>query len=532
MRILTKYLLRAHLGPFFFSLSVLTGLLLINTVARRFEELAGKGLPLSVITEVFVLSIPYTLALTFPMSVLVAVLYVFSQLMADNEITALKASGVSLIRLLTPLILIAVMMTGGMIWFNDTILPESNHRLRNLLIDIGRKSPTLELREQVVNEIRAGERSSRYYLQAARIEPATNHLYDVVIYDLSDSGRDRTIYADSGQMAFNAARTDLFLTLYDGWVHERERREPDRFTRMFYDEQVIRMAGVGNVLQRDSTNSYRGDREMSVAMLAEEIRTRRDELATLREQTRDYMVTAVENALLGPFAQEDPDAPEAVNGDGAGVAVELEEGDGDGDEDGSRPAQSRATGAERESPAPAPAGAARRGPAPSTGLLSLDPSFESADGRDLMTMRLTREMESLGTRARTLQQGINRYEVELHKKFAIPFACIVFVLIGAPLAVRFPGGGVGMVIAFSLLIFSIYWMGLTGGEQLGDRGHVSPVVGMWMVNVIFLALGLVSLARFGREASTARGGAWDDFKDKVRDAFARRVESLRRRRAY
>ena len=98
MRILTRYLLRAHFGPFIFSLSVLTGLLLINTVARRFQDLAGKGLPLSIITEVFVLSIPYTLALTLPMSVLVAVLYVFSQLTADNEITALKASGVSLVR--------------------------------------------------------------------------------------------------------------------------------------------------------------------------------------------------------------------------------------------------------------------------------------------------------------------------------------------------------------------------------------------------------------------------------------------------
>src|SRR5690606_21940757 len=126
MRILTRYLLRAHFGPFIFSLSVLTGLLLINTLALRFHDRAGKGVPHAILTAVFVLSLPYALALTLPMSVLVAVLYVFSQLTADNEITALKASGVSLVRLLTPLLIIAAVLAGGMVWFNDRVLPEAN----------------------------------------------------------------------------------------------------------------------------------------------------------------------------------------------------------------------------------------------------------------------------------------------------------------------------------------------------------------------------------------------------------------------
>ncbi len=488
MRILTRYLIRAHLGPFFFSLSVLTGLLVINTVARRFEDLAGKGLPLSVIAEVFLLSIPYTLALTFPMSVLVAVLYAFSQLTADNEITALKASGVSLIRLLAPLIIGSVLLAGGMVWFNDRVLPEANHRLKNLLIDIGRKSPTLELREQVVNEIRAGDRRSSYYLQAADIEPITNRLYDVVIYDLSDNGRDRTIYADSGRMAFNATRTDLFLTLYDGWVHERDLREPHRFTRMFYDQQVIRMAGVGNVLQRDSANAYRGDREMSVGMLRNEITKRRRELAVLSEQAQAYVVRATANALRGPGELEDP-----AEGDDEVVGL-------------------------LDLP-------------PSAGGISLDSRFDSPDDPDMMTQNLARELESLLTRADAVQKGINRYEVELHKKFAIPFACIVFVLIGAPLAVRFPGGGVGMVIAFSLVIFSIYWMGLTGGEAIGDRGYIAPAWGMWLVNVVFFVLGLIAMASFGREMSTARGGGLDEAAFRIRSFLERRFGALRRRRA-
>jgi lipopolysaccharide export system permease protein len=141
MRILTRYFLKQHLGPFIFSLIVLTSLLFINAVARRFEDLAGKGLPSDIIFEVYLYSFPHILALTLPMAVLVAVLYSFSQLTADNEITALKASGVNMRRLLLPLVIAGVVLAGFMVWFNDRLLPETNHRLKILLIDVARKSP-------------------------------------------------------------------------------------------------------------------------------------------------------------------------------------------------------------------------------------------------------------------------------------------------------------------------------------------------------------------------------------------------------
>src|SRR5687768_4103827 len=220
MKILTRYLLRLHFAPFLFSLTVLTSLLFINTVARRFEDLAGKGLPLSVILEVFALSLPHIIALTLPMAVLVSVLFAFSQLTADNEVTALKASGISLRNLLIPLVIAGTLLAGFMVWFNDRVLPETNHSLKTLLLNIARKSPVFNLKEQVVNEIQTQDMMTRYFLQAGSIDPATNRLRDVVIYDLSEPGRDRTVYADSGLMAFNREQTDLFLTLYDGWIHQ------------------------------------------------------------------------------------------------------------------------------------------------------------------------------------------------------------------------------------------------------------------------------------------------------------------------
>ena len=480
MRILTRYLLRAHLGPFLFALVVLTGLLLINTVARRFEELVGKGLAASVVLEMVLLSLPHILALTLPMAVLVAVLYAFSQLAAENEFMALKASGVDAARLLAPLLVTAAVLTGLMVLFHDRVLPETNHMLKNLLIDIGRKSPTLELKEQVINEIQTGNLRTRYYLQAEEIEPATNRLRNIVIYDLSRAGETRTVYADSGRMAFNQERTDLFLTLYDGWIHELKDNQPATFQRLFFDRHLIRVAGVGDRFER-SSDSMRGDREMSLAMLGARVEKGRRELAAVRAYSYDRSLRAVRRALHGPGFK---DTPAAATDPGL-PPIEL--------------------GQEH--------------------FYFLDEPVST----DSVVRHVAVYFRGLKRKAESLEYEVNAFRVEYHKKLSIPFSCLVFVLIGAPLAVRFPRGGAGMVIAISLTIFSIYYMALTGGEELADKGMTSPVLAAWAPNLVFLGLGIWAVARFGRETSTGRGGRWDEWWDTLRGVLKQPAIAVRRR---
>ncbi len=120
--------------------------------------------------------------------------------------------------------------------------------------------------------------------------------------------------------------------------------------------------------------------------------------------------------------------------------------------------------------------------------------------------RVASELRSSQARTSSLERQIREYQVEVQKKYSIAAAALVFVLIGAPLGVRFPRGGIGMVIAASLTIFALYYVSLIAGEALGDAGHVPPVVAMWGMNAIFAALGLWGLSRMGREMSTARGG--------------------------
>ncbi|HEY0674255.1 MAG TPA: LptF/LptG family permease, partial [Longimicrobiales bacterium] len=344
------------------------------------------------------------------------------------------------------LVVAGAVLGAAMLYFNDRILPETNHQLKVLLMDINRKSPTLQLKEQVINDIQTSNMQNRYFLQAASIDARTNKLRDIVIYDLSLPGRDRTVYADSGRMAFNREQTNLFLTLYDGSVHEVRKSEPANFQRVFFKEQLLKVEGIGNVLERTAQDEYRSDREMSLAMLDAAVDSSEANLARIRKEAREFSQSAVKDAMA-------------------------------------------------------------RG---------------SNEGRALQTAS---ELRMLAARAAAEQRRSNEFKVEYHKKFAIPFACIVFVLIGAPLAVRFPRGGPGMVIAVSLMIFGIYYMSLIGGESLGDKGKVKPFWGPWAPNLLFLLLSIGGLLRMGRESVSTRGGGWKE----LWAAFASMFTPWRRR---
>src|SRR3954463_8994214 len=156
VKIIGRYVLKEHVGPFVFASTALTSLMLLQYIAKRFGELVGKGLPAGVIAEFFVLSLPFTIAMTMPMAVLVAVLYAFSRLASENEITALKAGGVSMRRLLIPVLVTATGLAIAMLAFNDQVLPRANHQLQILQTGIMRTKPTFVLKPQILNSVKEG----------------------------------------------------------------------------------------------------------------------------------------------------------------------------------------------------------------------------------------------------------------------------------------------------------------------------------------------------------------------------------------
>jgi lipopolysaccharide export system permease protein len=598
VKILHKYVLKEHLGPFTFALTALTSILLLNYIAKQFGTLVGKGLPWQVIAEFFALSIPFTVALTLPMAVLVAILYAFSRLAADNEITALKASGVGMTTMLTPALFAAIGVTMVMLFFNDQILPRTNHELAVLQTDIAQKKPTFALREQVINEVSPG----KFYLRANHIDKGSNWMREVTIYDMSDPTRRRTIYADSGTLAMANNRTDLLMTLYNGMMQDVPTANPAELQRLFFQTDAIRVKGVANQFSTTSADEGKGNREMSVCEMQRDVDKARQAYLT----SQQILQSGIERARtlhikLDPSLTEVKFLPKSQITLGGTYCSMLQSLGMSGPwiwaiarKPASQklpaktiqqqlqkptvrilpPMQRAATQAQdpavvqtpvvpaevqrppvRESTAPKsqlhkplvadapikrsipqatlPGSVPHPIPFPKhlpiqprvpMGVSSkpgvfhhIPPNISPAIGRMLFqqAQEQTRQQAQATmptglvterSRLADLQLSIDSDEVEIHKKFALAVACFLFVLLGAPIALRFPRAGVGLTIGVSLFVFALYYVGLIAGSSLGSRGIIPPWVSMWAPNVIFGVAGLILVGRMNKHGGSVRSG--------------------------
>ena len=483
MRLLSRYVLGRLAAPFAFALAALTGFMLLNQVARRFEQLAGKGLEWTVIAEVFILCLPFIMALTLPMAVLVAVLFSFSNLAADNEVTAMRASGVSVPQLLLPVLVWAVLMSVLTFGFVDQVLPRSNARLRTLFFDIARKSPTFQLHEQVINPIP----SSQFFLRAGTIDQIRGRLRDVAIYDLSGQWSRRIIYADSGRMAvMGDPGRDLRLTLYSGAVHEFPAGDSADFRHTSFRQNVVVLRNVYDQLDRNTSDVIRGDREQNTCEM----------LGVVRSADRDRRQAEIDRrALIERDLRTVAGLPPAPP---PGPAAEL-------------PASGFCTwpGRLRDFllPRTAEAQAATQKAAAAAALPS-GPAVPTVAPESRVSG--WGEVAGTASRARDAERRAARYLVEVHKKFSIAVACVPFVLVGIVLALRFPRGGMGLVIGGAMAVFAIFWVGLTAGEALADKGYVSPWLAMWSPNIVLGTVGVIGLVMVNRESGSTRGGDWNE----------------------
>lgn len=517
MRLIEKYLLRQLVAPFFFALAALTSIMLLNQIARRFGALVGKGLPWSVIAEVFGLSIPFILAITLPMAVLMAVLYSFTHLAADNEITAMKASGISVYQVVAPVFAASVFVAFVTFLFTDQVLPRSNAQLRSLMFNIGRKKPTFELREQVINELGP----AGIFLRALRIDPNTGRMRDVTIYDMAATGGRRIIYADSGVMALMANETDLSLRLFSGSVHQFKATDRTVFQLTFFRVNDIRVKDITNQFQTDLVEAQRGDREMSTCEMLKVIRGQEREVHQAQAERR-HLVLRDLRSLLGLPPPRPPDqVPEEPVGGYCRWAVQVQVLLLPKTAEAQEPAQA----AQRrklllmDSIAVSQGRGRLPGPgqdtaqAPRAPVAEAEPDIRLTNWGEVLTV--AREVEEAQIQA-------DKYAIEVHKKWSISVACIVFVLVGVPMALRFPRGGMGLVLGGGLAVFSVYYIGLIAGEALGDRAIVNPVWAMWASNLLFAALGLFGLYRVSQQSGSSRGGDFGEILDSIMGRFRRR----------
>ncbi len=405
MKILSRYILKEHVSPFFVSLLVVTFILLIDRIIDLLNLIIEKKLDGFTILQVFGLSLPFMLALSIPMAVLVATILAFGRMTVDREMTAIKSSGINIYRMLTPLLITAVLLTGLMVYFNHFFLPESNHKLKNLMIKIAYYKPMTIIKENEFNNLM----DYTIYVK----ENNESELRDVLIYDRSESRFPKTIIANTGRVVQMDNGNSLQITLNDGEMHERNEKEPGKYQIRAFQHFVINIRNVGNRMDFMETG-YRSDREMTHGQLISEMNEKKHELVSKQVEI-DEMEQRLQRLKFSVKSLEN-----------------IQE----------------------------------------TRRLSI-----------MQKLNQDRHLE--------LKEALRSLQVEFHKKYALSFAIIIFVLIGIPLGLMTRSSGIGMAFSVSSVIFLIYYISLTGGEQLADKGLMSPFLAMWISNFVFLIISII-----------------------------------------
>ncbi len=256
--LLHRYVLKEHIGPFFLGVVALTGILIMNQIFVLIWDIVGKGVKVETVLYILLLYLPSIITLTIPMGVLVASCMAFGRLAQDMEITALRATGINPLKLNILPAILGVILTFLMIWFNNHTLPESNHRLKNIMIDMAQTKPCFRIKALVTLKDFPG-----YDMQVGSVDYKESKIYKVKLFEKETS---REIFAKSGSFYTNSARITLLLK--DGEIHELF--HGDRYRRLAFKEHYIYLPIDQGFVKRD--REYRGERELSADGLRERIR--------------------------------------------------------------------------------------------------------------------------------------------------------------------------------------------------------------------------------------------------------------------
>ena len=445
---LYRYILRAHIGPFLFSVSTLMFLFLLQFVMKFIDQLVGKGLSAWVIIELVGLNLSWMLVLAVPMSVLVAILMAFGDLSSKNEITAMKASGVSIYRMLAPVLFGGLLIGVALAWFNNVVLPESNHRLKALTVDIRNKRPTLSLVDGVFSQEIQG-----YSILVKKASQKTNDLQGITIYDYTNPSVSVTITAERGRISFSPDYRKLIMDLNDGEIHQLDLINKSAYRRVHFQTHRIAMNVEGFDFERSQASAFsRGDSELGASTMLRVVDSLQRAKTQLEADFRDLMQKEMERRLSG---------------------------------------------------------------VPTGSTAGMPQSAQWTTNAALTEIRITNSQVSTSLfRIETVLKQIDQYWVEIHKKFSIPAACIVFVLVGMPLGIMSRRGGFGAAATLSLGFFVLYWACLIGGEKLADRDIVEPWLGMWAANILIGIVGVYLTIRSAKETLLINWGWFTRFVPK------------------
>jgi lipopolysaccharide export system permease protein len=374
-----------------------------------------------------------------------------------------------------------------MIVYNNHVLPESNHKLLNLLIDINKKKPTVEIKENVFIDAFEG-----YNIYVRHKNDKTGEVGDVQIFESDPKvGLLKTVTAEKGTLRYLEKEGILRFELENAEIHEMPRgSDASAYRRTILKNYVMNIKDVDRSLTRSERN-YRGDREMSSGMMRDKIAEIRGDIVDVQAKMSEMATAQIGDALaLLRTASRD-----SVSRAAAGSAAEI-------------PSPEPSSGVREPSsgtPEPPPGAPTSSPGTPKPRIQAHGAGIHERVAEEPSKISTTRRaLESQRDIRNSYSRQIDRYRVEIHKKYSIPFACIIFVLIGSPIAIRLGRSGMNTAIGLSLLVFLVYYVCLIGGEKLADREFVSPLMAMWVPNVLFGAAAVLLIRSATLEQNVVR----------------------------
>ena len=271
MKILRNYFLREFTGPFFLTLGVLSFVMvLVGNLQKIADLVINKGVDIYSVFKLFLFLAPYIVTYALPISVLVAVLISLGRLSSDNEIIAIRASGVNLFTLITPLLIIGFILSLALVIFNDRASSYAHFAYRKTLVDIGVKNPTAAFEEGVfINSFQ------KYILFIYRVDQKANKLHNVRIYEPQGEGKPtRTIIAKSGEFITDPDKNTVKLKLIDGTSDEPDPQAPTNFYKLNFKNYFMSL----NLANTQDTNKMeKKTKEMTIKELNAEIKKLKSE---------------------------------------------------------------------------------------------------------------------------------------------------------------------------------------------------------------------------------------------------------------
>lgn len=482
------FVLKSFLPLFAMTFFIVLFIVLMQFLWRYINDLVGKGLSLDVLAELFFYAAVTMVPMALPLAILLASLMTFGNMGEKSELTAIKASGVSLLKVMSPLIGLVCLIAVGAFFFQNDVLPRAQVKMWTLLFSARQKSPELEIPEGAFYDQIPG-----YNIFVKTKDKNTGMLRDVMIYDVSRGGDNSTIIrADSARLAFSKDMRHLYLHLWNGEQFEnlREQKTNDRnvpFRReKFLDKEIFIPfdANFNKIDEGGMANQYIGKNISQLRVAIDSLQTRIDSIGT---ETRKGFEAEAFPSMYSYSESRGALAPQQYMLSGA-----TTDQSGPGTSSGSASGQNGGqNGGQNNS--------GLSGPDPEAKPIDLDSLLKAMDApaRDalfgnaanIVKMRDS-EMEFRSMQLKDEKKRIRRHRIELIKKFTLSVACIIFLFIGAPLGAIIRKGGLGTPLVISVLLFLFYYIIDNTGYKMARDGYWVAWCGMWLSTFVLLPLGI------------------------------------------